>query len=301
MISAFSVSVSGSRSTCLMHVSCFFTAMMTPLPGFALGLSLLWLLYSLANLPGSPISPSALTGFSHVSVITTMSGSVLSTEFWKHTFLSDIDCAFTFRIFRFCGAILFLLDLNFFDVLKISVSAGAMEVASSLRTLAWSMSGTHALLGSSLSRSFLTPGSVKWISSISGCRSGVLWRSVSGVSSVTSDWSELWVQYLCLANSIVYQVTGRRCSLYHVTARWLRSILPPRTPHNITHWQVVPPARPPSRPPSRWISGEPLIWFQQEHVVLSQIFWIWNGTIKPYFNMTYTIPLYMHRSQFWVR
>ena len=34
-------------------------------------------------------------------------------------------------------------------------------------------------------------------------------------------------------------------------------IHPPRTPHNIAHWQVAPPAR----PPSRWISGEPLIWF----------------------------------------
>ena len=24
-------------------------------------------------------------------------------------------------------------------------------------------------------------------------------------------------------------------------------ILPPRTPHNIAHWKVAPPARPPSR------------------------------------------------------
>ena len=89
----------------------FLTAIKTPPPVFLSGLSRPWISYSQAKRPASPISPSALSGFSHVSVIITISGLVLSTRFWNLAFFSKIDCAFTFKTFRCVGAFLFFLPL----------------------------------------------------------------------------------------------------------------------------------------------------------------------------------------------
>ena len=79
----------------------------------------------------------------------------------------------------------------------------------------------------------------------------------------------------------------------NLVAKIWPQILPPRTSHDIAHWQVAPPAR----PPSRWMSDMILTGACCSFPDFLNLEW-YN---KAVFYMTYTIPLYVHRNQFWVR
>ena len=90
----------------------------------------------------------------------------------------------------------------------------------------------------------------------------IIASQITGISIVCSKFilfqkrnTEVWspiLLSLCEEKPPVFSLTKEQSFRNHFHA-----ILSPRTPHNIAHWQVAPPAR----PPSRWISGEPLIWF----------------------------------------
>ena len=79
------------------------------------------------------------------------------------------------------------------------------------------------------------------------------WQCPVGIACQWAVFSEAFCRLCYVLRS---GINNQELKWVHVNFRKL-DILPPRTPHNIAHWQVAPPAR----PPSWWISGEPLIWF----------------------------------------